>query len=312
MRSAVSTKALHAAFELSCNPSERFPSSIWKIPTESGFPMDLTQLTVTEVSPAYWRISFSNPPTNLQDPDTILEFQELVTRMESDDALKVVVIESGNPDFFINHYDVSRAAETPVAPGPTGLPTWIDTTTRLAAVPVVTIAKIRGRNRGGGSEAGLAFDLRFASIEKAVFGQPEVGAGMFPGGGALERLPLLVGRARALEVILGSDDLDAETAALYGWVNRALPDAELDNFVDNLARRIASFDKPALAEAKRLVNRRTVPPAEDLVETQDAFLAAFAWPSLRERGARLRKRAGEVGPDFELRFGHYLADLPAE
>jgi enoyl-CoA hydratase/carnithine racemase len=274
--------------------------------------MDLTQLTVTEVYPAYWRISFSNPPTNLQDPDTILEFQELVTRMESDDALKVVVLESGNPDFFINHYDVSRAAETPVAPGPTGLPTWIDTTTRLAAVPVVTIAKIRGRNRGGGSEAGLAFDLRFASIEKAVFGQPEVGAGMFPGGGAIERLPLFVGRARALEIILGSDDLDAETAALYGWVNRALPDAELDDFVDNLARRIASFDKPALAEAKRLVNRRTVPLAEDLVETQDAFLAAFAWPSLRERGALLRKRAGEVGPDFELRFGHYLADLPAE
>ena len=207
------------------------------------------------------------------------------------------------PDFFINHYDVSRAAETPVAPGPTGLPTRIDTTTRLAAVPVVTTAKIRGRNRGGGSEAGLAFDLRFASIEKAVFGQPEVGAGMFPGGGALERLPLFVGRARALEIILGSDDLDAETAALYGWINRALPDAELDDFVDNLARRIASFDKPAVAEAKRLVNRRTKPPAEDLVETQGAFLAAFAWPSLRERGARLRKRAGEVGPDFELRSG---------
>jgi enoyl-CoA hydratase/carnithine racemase len=272
--------------------------------------MDLTQFNVSEVSPAYWSISFSNPPTNLQDPDTLLEFQELVTRMESDDALKVVVLESGNPDFYINHYDVSRAAETPVAPGPTGLPTWIDTTTRLATVPVVTIAKIRGRNRGGGSEAALALDLRFASIEKAVFGQPEVGAGMFPGGGALERLPLFAGRARALEIILGSDDLDAETAARYGWINRALADSELDHFVDNLARRIASFDKPALAEAKRLVNRHTVPHGQDLVETQDAFLAAFAWPSLQGRGARLRKRAAEVGPDFELRFGHYLADLP--
>ena len=271
--------------------------------------MDLTQLTVTEVSPAYWRISFSNPPTNLQDPDTILEFQELVSRMESDNALKVVVLESGNPDFFINHYDVPGRPKPRCRP--TGLPTWIDTTTRLAAVPVVSIVKIRGRNRGGGSEAGLAFDLRFASIEKAVFGQPEVGAGMFPGGGALERLPLFVGRARALEIILGSDDLDAETAALYGW-STACPYAQLDDFVDNLARRIASFDKPALAEAKRLVNRRTVPPAEDLVETQDAFLAAFAWPSLRERGARLRKRAREVGPDFELRFGHYMADLPVE
>jgi enoyl-CoA hydratase/carnithine racemase len=269
----------------------------------------LTQFTISEVTPAYWRVSVSNPPINLQDPDTILELQELVGMFETDGALRVVVLESADSDFFINHYDVSRAAETPVAPGPTGLPTFIDTTVRLATVPVVTIAKIRGRNRGGGSEAALACDLRFASREKAVFGQPEVGAGMFPGGGALERLPLLVGRARALEIILGSDDFDAETAAQYGWVNRALPDAELDDFVDTLARRIASFDKPAIAEAKRLVNRRTLPSAHDLVETQDSFLAAFTWATLQERGARLRRRAAEVGPDFELRFGHYLVDL---
>jgi len=270
---------------------------------------ELTQFTISEVTPAYWLVSFSNPPINLQDPDTILELQDLVGLIETDDVLRVVVLESADPDFFINHYDVSRAAETPVEPGPTGLPTFIDTTMRLATTPVVTIAKIRGRNRGGGSEAALACDLRFASREKAVFGQPEVGAGMFPGGGALERLPLLVGRARALEIILGSDDFDADTAAQYGWINRALPDDELDDFVDTLARRIASFDKPALAEAKRLVNRRTLPQAEDLVETQDRFLAAFTWPTLRERGAKLRRRAAEVGPDFELRFGHYLVDL---
>ena len=270
---------------------------------------ELTQFTISEVLPAYWQVSFSNPPINLQDPDTILELQELVGMFESDDALRVVVLESADPNFFINHYDVSRAAETPVAPGPTGLPTFIDATMRLATTSVVTIAKIRGRNRGGGAEAALAFDLRFASREKAVFGQPEVGAGMFPGGGALERLPLLVGRARALEIILGSDDFDADTAALYGWINRALPDDELDGFVDTLARRIASFDKAALAEAKRLVNRRTLPQAGDLIETQESFLAAFAWPSLQERGARLRRRAAEVGLEFELRFGHYLVDL---
>ena len=272
-------------------------------------PTALNQLTITDVAPGYWRVTFRNPPINLQDPDTILELQELVGLIEADDELRVVVLESSDPDFFINHYDVSRAAETPVAPGPTGLPTFIDTTTRLAHAPVVTIAKIRGRNRGGGAEAALACDLRFASIEHAVFGQPEVGAGMFPGGGALERLPLLVGRARALEIVLGSDDFDAETAEKYGWINRALPDDELDGFVDQLARRIASFDKVALAEAKRLVNRRTLPRAEDLVETQDAFLKAFSWPSLQTRGARLRRRALEVGPDFELRFGHYIADL---
>src|SRR5271168_4291978 len=270
---------------------------------------ELTQFTINEVTPAYWHVSFSNPPINLQDPDTILELQELVGLMETDDALRVVVVESGDPDFFINHYDVSRAAETPVDLGPTGLPTWIDTATRLATTSVVTIAKIRGRNRGGGSEVALACDLRFASREKALFGQPEVGAGMFPGGGALERRPLLVGRARALEIILGSDDFDAETAASYGWINRAIPDDELDAFVDTFARRIASFDKSALAEAKRLVNRRTLPQAEDLIENQETFLGAFSWPTLHDRGARLRRRAGEVGPDFELRFGHYLVDL---
>jgi len=270
---------------------------------------ELTQFTINEVTPAYWQVSFSNPPINLQDPDTILELQELVGIFETDDALRVVVLESADPNFFINHYDVSRAAETPVAPGPTGLPTFIDTTMRLATTSVVTIAKIRGRNRGGGSEAALAFDLRFASREKAIFGQPEVGAGMFPGGGALERLPLMVGRSRALEIILGSDDFDADTAALYGWINRALPDDKLDDFVDNFAHRIASFDKPALAEAKRLVNRRTLPQADDLIETQNSFLNAFTWPTLQKRGARLRARAAEVGPEFELRFGHYLVDL---
>src|SRR5271170_1014635 len=279
-------------------------------PWTKEFPrMTLAQFTIIEASTGYWRVTFSNPPINLQDPDTIIELQQLVGLIESNDALRVVVLDSAHPDFFINHYDVSRAAETPVAPGPTGLPAFIDTTVRLAAVPVVTIGKIRGRNRGGGAEAALAFDLRFASREKAVFGQPEVGAGMFPGGGALERLPLLVGRARALEIILGSDDFDAETAAQYGWINRAIPDDELDDFVDAFARRIASFDKPAPAEAKRLVNRRTLPPAEDLVETQDMFLTAFTWPTLQARGARLRRRAAEVGREFELRFGHYLVDL---
>jgi enoyl-CoA hydratase/carnithine racemase len=269
----------------------------------------LTQFTITEVIPGYWRVTFSNPPINLEDPDTILELQELVGRIEADDALRVVVLDSAHPDFFVNHYDVSRAAETPVEPGPTGLPAFIDTTTRLTNSPVVTIASIRGRTRGGGAELAAACDMRFASLERAIFGQPEVGAGMLPGGGGIERLPLLVGRARALEIILGSDDFDAATAAAYGWINRALPDAELDDFVDALARRIASFDKPALSEAKRLVNRRTLPSAADLIETQGVFLHAFTWPSLRERGARLRRRSVEVGPEFELRFGHYLADL---
>jgi len=271
--------------------------------------IELNQFSIAKVTPNYWRVTFDNPPVNLQDPDTILELKSLIGLFESEDELRVVVFDSANPDFFINHYDVSRVAETPTAPGPTGLPTFIDITTRLSETSVITIGSIRGRTRGGGAECALALDMRFASIERALFGQPEVGAGMIPGGGAIERLPGLVGRARALEIIIGGDDLDALTAEKYGWVNRAMPDNDLDGFVDNLARRIASFDKPAIAAAKRLVNRRCLPLAADLVETQDEFLEIFSWPSLRERGARLRKRAGEAGPDFELRFGHYLADL---
>jgi enoyl-CoA hydratase/carnithine racemase len=269
----------------------------------------LTQFTIAEVATGYWRVTFSNTPVNQCDPDTLLELQRVVDLIESDETLQVVVFDSADPEFFINHFDVSKVADFPLVPGPTGLPTFIDATTRLAASPVVTIASIRGRTRGGGSEIALACDMRFASLERGIFAQIEVGAGVFPGGGGTERLPLLVGRARALEIVLGSDDFDAATAEKYGWVNRAFPDAELDGYVDNLARRIASFDKPALAEAKRLINRRTLPSAEDLLETQDAFLEAFSWPTLQQRGPRIRRRAVEVGADFEARFPHYLGDL---
>ena len=184
----------------------------------------LTQFTLSDVAPGYWRVTFSNPPINLEDPDTILELQELVGLMETDDALRVVVFESGDPDFFINHYDVSRAAETPVAPGPTGLPTWIDTAMRLAATSVVTVAKIRGRNRGGGSEVALACDLRFASRENTLLGQFEVATGLVPGGGPMARLSRLVGRGRALEILLVADDFDGPRAEQYGYINRAIAD----------------------------------------------------------------------------------------
>ena len=129
-------------------------------------------------------------------------------------------------------------------------PPWMETALRLSKVPVVSIASIRGRARGMGSEFALACDLRFASLERAVLGQPEVGVGLVPGGGGMERLPLLVGRARALEIVLGAGDFDADTAERYGWINRALPDAAFDRFVDDLARRIASFDKQALTIAE--------------------------------------------------------------
>jgi len=248
----------------------------------------LTQFAVTKHSAGYWRVTFSNPPINLVNPETILELQVIVGLIEADKDLRVVVFDSAHPDFFFGRYDLSRAADTPVAPGPTGFPTWIDLTTRLSLASAVSIALIRGRTRGG---------------------QPEVPAGVLPGGGAIERLPGLTGRARALEIILGGDDFDAETAERYGWINRALPDAELDGFVDNLAKRIASFDAQALSEAKRLINRKTLPAPQDLLETQGVFLDATTWPSTRARGKKIRERAIALGADFELRMGHHLGAL---
>jgi enoyl-CoA hydratase/carnithine racemase len=267
------------------------------------------QLTVVEPTAGYWRVTFSNPPINLINPETIFELQELVSLIETDNEVRVVVFDSSHPDFFFGRYDLARAAEMPMKPGPTGLPTWTDMTTRLSRSNVVSIALIRGRNRGAGSEFSLACDMRFASAENAKFGQPEVAAGILPGGGAIERLPTLTGRGRALEIILGGDDFDALTAERYGWINRALPDAELDGFVDQLARRIASFDSQALSEAKRLVNRNALPAAQDLFESQTIMLQAITWPSTRARGAKLRERALAVGMDFEMRMGHHLGNL---
>ena len=187
--------------------------------------------------------TFDNPPLNLIDPETIIALRELMDTLEADPAVKVVVFDSADEEYFIAHFDVARGGELP-GPGPTGLPAWPDLATRLTRAPFVTIAEIRGRARGVGSEFALACDLRFASRGKAVFGQPEVGTGLVPGGGSIEVLSALAGRSRTLEIILGSEDFDADTAERYGWINRALPDAELPEFVDRLARRIASFEQP--------------------------------------------------------------------
>ena len=270
---------------------------------------ELTQFTITEQSAAYWRVTFNNPPFNLVNPETILELQDIVGRIEAAPELAVVVFDSAHPDFYFARYDLSRAAETPIAPGPTGLPAWIDLTTRLQQSSVISIASVRGRARGAGSEFALACDLRFASVERAFFGQPEVAAGVLPGGGAIERLPTLAGRARALEIIIGADDFDALTAERYGWINRALPDAELDAFVDQFAHRIANFDRFAIGEAKRLVNRTTLAQPQALLESQTSFLKAVQRPEVRERGLKARNVAVEAGADFELRLGHYLGKV---
>ena len=181
-----------------------------------------------------WEVTFANPPANLVDPEMILELQALVDQLEHDPDVTVVVFDSANADHFLGPYDMSRAADTPSDPGPTGMPPWLDLTVRLSRLPVVSIAVIRGASRGVGQEFALACDLRFASLEHTAIDQPEVGHRLVPGGGAISRLPALVGRARALELILGSVVLDGATAERYGVVNRALPDAELEGLVDKL------------------------------------------------------------------------------
>jgi enoyl-CoA hydratase/carnithine racemase len=238
-----------------------------------------------EVAPGLVRFTIDNPPINLLDPDVYADLRLLVERMEHDDELRVVVLDSALDDYFVAHLDVARLDEVPDRPGAAPLATtWPDLVTRIAHAPVVTVASVRGRCRGIGNELALACDVRFASRERALFAQPEVGFGVVPGGGGLDWLPAVVGRSRALEIALGGEDLDAERAEAYGLVNRALPDAELDGYVDAWARRVAGFDRPALATVKQIVNQRSAPPGVgDLLQSFAAISEAIARPEARAR-----------------------------
>lgn len=263
---------------------------------------DTPPFRVIQRSASYWRVTFDSPPLNLVTFETFAALGDLVDRMDADDDLKVVVFDSADPDFFLAHFDLLPPKQ------PYTGPSWLDVASRMARSRVITIASVRGRARGVGNEFLLACDMRFASKEKAVLGQPEVGAGITPGGGATERLPLLVGRGRALEIIAGADDFDAETAERYGWINRALPDAELDAHVDRLATRIASFDRPPLAEVKALINRSTLPSEADLTAGQDTFRASLARPQAHARISRLLQRGMQQRGDIEYRLGEHIAE----
>jgi enoyl-CoA hydratase/carnithine racemase len=268
---------------------------------------DSSPLVVSKQSDAYWRATFDNPPLNLIDPETVLALRELMDALEADPTVKVVVFDSADEDFFIAHFDIARGGDLPTEPGPTGLPVWSDLAARLTRAPFVTIAEIRGRARGLGSEFALACDLRFASREKAVFGQPEVGLGLVPGGGSVEVLSALAGRSRALEIILSGDDFDADTAERYGWINRALPDAELSPFVDRLARRIARFERPALVRAKAQINKRAGTPSdEDLLEARTVFSESGTWPGTQRRVREALAQGLQQRGDFELNQGARL------
>jgi enoyl-CoA hydratase/carnithine racemase len=271
---------------------------------------DAGPLRVIEESPAYWRIVFDYPPFNIVDATLYQALQGLLARMDASPSLRVVVFESANPEFFLAHFDLTgKTGNITTAVGPSGLPILTDTFVRITRSPVASIAKIRGCVRGVSSEFVLACDMRFASRENTSLGQPEVGVGVHPGGGGTERLPPLVGRGRALEIVLGANDFDGDTAAQYGYVNRALPDDELDGFVDALARRISTFDGRAIAAAKRLINQVSLPSADNLLSALNSFQTALTWPETLQRVEALLKQGLQQNRNFERQWPAMLGSL---
>ena len=268
-------------------------------------------LSIAQISPEFWRVTFDNPPINLINPAMIVALHQLLTKIEQDDRVAVVVFDSANPDFFLAHYDLtadtSALAALPDAPTP--FHHWARVLIRLARSPAVTVTALRGRARGAGSEFALATDIRFASRERAVLGQFEVGFAALPGGGPSTRLPGIVGRGRALEILLGGQDFDGDLAERYGYVNRAVPDAQFTQFVDAFARRVSRFDLLALADIKRFVNAASLPADDALTAEMDAFATAQARPATPSVIEEALERGLQQRSDVELNLGAYVGTI---
>lgn len=255
-------------------------------------------------------IEINNPPTNLVDRKLIVDLMALVESLSKDDKTLVVVFRSALADFFVNHFDMAGQVNRSTESTPrTGLSPLAQLYIQISQLPQVTIGEIRGRVRGAGGEFALALDMRFASAERAVFGQPEVGSGLLPGAGGTQWLPALLGRARALEVILSSNDYNAALAERYGWINRALPDLELSSFVDSLARRIAGFPAAGIRNAKEMVNRATLPAKSLLTDESQRFQVLMVQPVVAERIKWLLTQDAETNGDVELNLGAALGRL---
>ena len=267
-------------------------------------------LRVIEETPTFWRVVFDYPPFNVVDDTMYGGLQSLLARLDASPSLRVIVFESAMKDFYLSHFDLTgKLGNITTAVGASGFPILMDTFVRLTRSPVVSIAKIRGCVRGVSSEFVLACDMRFASRENMRLGQPEVAVGLHPGGGGTERLPHLVGRGRALEIVLSGNDFDGDTAERYGYVNRALPEAELDGFVDALARRIASFDRRAITAAKNLVNQVSLPSADQLLGSFSSFQTALTWPEAQQRILKLLARGLQKDSEFERQWPSVLGTL---
>ena len=271
----------------------------------------VAQVRLLRKTSSICRVLFDNPPLNLMGPPFVVEMQAVMAALEADDHVKVVIFESAVDGYFLNHSDFLAKLEdlTNLPQGPTGLEAWPDILVRLTRAPFVSIALIRGRASGNGSEIALACDMTFASRELAILSQWEVGVGMVAGGGPMARLPRLIGRARALEVLLSSDDIRGELAEAYGYVNRSLPDAALDDFVDALAARIASFDKWAIANTKRLVNAASLPADVEIAAGWEACITSIMRPAAQQGIRTLLDRGFQKPGDVEHRLGFAVGQL---
>jgi enoyl-CoA hydratase/carnithine racemase len=261
-------------------------------------------------SPGYCRVTFAHPPINTITATTVEELGELVGLIEQDPDLNVVVFASANPDFYLAHYDAEHDPSRTLAlgVGPTGMHAWLDVLVRLSRAPVVSIASIRGRARGAGSEFVLACDLRFASRQNTLIGQFEVGMGVVPGGGPMARLSRLVGRGRALEILLVADDLDGPRAEQYGYVNRVVDDNGLDDEVEEIASRLARFDHEAIARTKAYVDQVTLPADSELPPALVDFFELLGSPAQQEQFARLEALGWGIDSDLERRLGRRVVE----
>ncbi|TFH23677.1 MAG: enoyl-CoA hydratase/isomerase family protein [Myxococcales bacterium] len=276
-------------------------------------PYDGYSCLSVEAADGIARVTLDHPPINLLDMELIVELDRLGQELEVDDTIRVVVLQSANPEFFIAHADVTLIEQLPKddLDRPTELSLFHQMVERFRTMPKATIGKIEGIARGGGSELLLSLDMRFAALGQALLAQPEVAIGILPGGSGTQRLPRLMGRGRALEVILGCDDFPADLAERYGYVNRALPAAEIGPFVDGLAARIASFPAEAIALAKQSVAAAEPDPRQGLLEEAWCFNQTLATEAARTRMRKFMEAGGQT-PEVERDMGKLAAALRGE
>jgi enoyl-CoA hydratase/carnithine racemase len=281
-------------------------------PEEAAMSQTYRTLQVARSDEGVLSVVIDAPPMNLIEPALVRDLVTLLSELESDQDTRVMVLESADPEYFVPHVDLTKVAEYTAEAAKAGGPEdaslgmlWH----KLSELPVVTIAKLRGRARGAGSELALACDMRFAAQENAILGQPEVGFGTSPGAGGVQHLGRLLGRGRAMEAILGAADFDAEEAERYGWVNRALPDAQLDAFVARLARRIASFPAEAVRSAKQVLNDLTLPEADAIRADARRFHQLVGSDTVKARTATLFAQGLQTRGPLELDLGDRIGSL---